>query len=90
MEGFITIDIERLATGRRGPRFVNAMVALGDTTLFRTKRGRLAMRIPVEKFDPALARLGVGRSPSYDGLEELVPMTGAGFLDTEEDGLCLS
>jgi len=76
MEGLITVDIERIAAGRRGPRFVNAVVALGDTILFRTARGRLAVRIPVEKFEPALTRLGVTRLPSFDGLDELVPIAG--------------
>lgn len=83
MEGLITVDIERMSSGRRGPRFVNAVVALGDTILFRTKRGRMAARIPVEKFEPALARLGVTRLPSYDGLDELVPV-GDAFVDAEE------
>ena len=85
MEGLITIDIERMATGRRGPRFVHAVVALGDTIVFRTKRGRLAVRIPVDKFEPALTRLGVTRAPSYDGLEELIPATVAGFIEHEEE-----
>jgi hypothetical protein len=73
MDGLMTVDIDQMASGPRGRRFLNAVVALGDTILFRTARGRLAARIPTDKFKAALDRWPVTLTPSFDGLDELAP-----------------
>lgn len=83
MDGVRNVDIDRLSQGSKGRKFQNAVLSLGDCMIWRTKRGRVAARIPSDKFEPALARWGVTLSPSYDGLHELLP-PGAAPLTIDE------